>query len=423
MLRPDVDQAVEICLDPDRMRAHLQPLLAPHGKVEAVRIAKAHRSASRRRDPHPLVALYEVDVREAGGPAPRTLRCYGKVCRHGVDAHAATAAASRALQLPELALLLWPWPSDAGLPQLARLLDLDATRPFWGEPAQAVEALRYEPECRATLRYTRPGGEPLYAKTFSDERGAAIHGRFAWFWERSQQDGLAPRVARPLHYAAADRTLWQESATGTPLREWLDREAGSAWPQALARAIATVHDAPRELAGPAQQDTAHWLVEVGRRRQKIVRALPDLAGRAGATAAAIERAAQGLPSYAPVPIHGDFHVDQVWFDGERIVLFDFDEFALGDPMQDLAAFLVRLPEEQDAQSFTTPWVQAYAQHAPRHFCPVRLAWHLAVQQLLRASRAFVFQVPDWRAEVQRRLACAESLAQAAQRTSLEEVVQ
>ena len=411
MLNGDIDRAIDTCLDPEQMRDHLQPLLAPRGAVEAVRIAKAHRSASRRRDPHPLVALYEVRLRDEAGTPARTLRCYGKVCRAGV---AAGQPAGGARSLPELGMLLWTWPADDALPQLARLLDPDATRPFWDEPAQAVEAVRYEPERRATLRYTRASGPALYAKTFVDERAEAIHRRFAWAWDRSRRDARAPRVARPLVYDAATRTHWQEAATGTPLGEWLQRDAGQAWLSPLACAIATVHDAPRELAGAEPQDTAHWLVEVRRRRQKIVRAVPALAASAEATVAAIEQAASTLPPHAPAVIHGDFHVDQAWFDGERIVLFDFDEFALGDPMQDLAAFLVRLPAEVDAQALAATWLTAYAQQAPQHFCAVRLRWHLAVQQLLRASRAFIFQLPDWAGEVQRRLACAETLARQAQ---------
>ncbi|WP_460890857.1 aminoglycoside phosphotransferase/kinase family protein, partial [Ramlibacter alkalitolerans] len=303
---------------------------------------------------------------------------------------------------------------DAGLPQLSGLLAPDAARPFWGEPARAVDIVRYEPECRATVRYTGARGDALYAKTFSDDRGAAIHARFAWFWERSHQDARAPLVARPLQYAAAGRTLWQESACGTPLADWIARGASGAWVLPLAHAIATVHAAPHHLAGPATQDTAHWLLEAARRRQKIARALPPLAGRADATLAAIDQSAASLPPYAPVTIHGDFHVDQAWFDGERIVLFDFDEFALGDPMQDLAAFLVRLPGEELLQPLANPWVAAYAQIAPQHFCGVRLAWHLAVQQLLRASRAFIFQLPGWQEELERRLAGAQALALQAQ---------
>ena len=56
------------------------------------------------------------------------------------------------------------------------------------------------------------------------------------------------------------------------------------------------------------------------------------------------------------------------------------------------------------------WLSAYARVAPQHFCRQRLRWHMAVQQLLQASRAFVFQVADWRGEVGRRLLRAEMLA-------------
>ncbi len=120
-----------------------------------------------------------------------------------------------------------------------------------------------------------------------------------------------------------------------------------------------------------------------------------------------------LPECAPATLHGDCHVDQAWFDGERIVLFDFDSFVLGDPMQDLASFLTHLPGEQ-APGTMACLIEAYARCAPQHFCPVRLAWHLAVQQFVRAIRAFAFQSPGWPAKVQRHLARAEALALQAQ---------
>jgi hypothetical protein len=53
---------------------------------------------------------------------------------------------------------------------------------------------------------------------------------------------------------------------------------------------------------------------------------------------------------------------------------------------------------------------AYSRHAPTRFDGRRLHWHLAVQQLLQAGRAFVFQVPDWHSQIESRLSRAESLA-------------
>lgn len=407
MLMPDAQRCVETCLDAEALRPHLQAVLSAQGAIGAVRITKAHRSASRHRDPNPLKFCCDVEIAGAA-----TQRFYGKVYRSGASAEAAPA--SGALHLPALDLLLWRWPCDPGLPQLAQLLSPQTTEPFWGAPAAEVQMPRYEPERRATLRYAHADGRVIYGKTFCDARGLAVYRRFAWMWERSQHEADAPRVARPLQCSADGRTLWQEAAQGTPLLQ-LPLSGQNAAPNAdwvlpLARAVAAVHGAPLELGGPTPRHTEHWLAEVRRRRNKISRALPELTERAYATAGAIEQAATRLPAYRPALIHGDFHPDQVWLHGQRIVLFDFDEFTLGDPMEDLAEFIVKLPEGGSSAQLVALWLGAYAQIAPQHFCPRRLRWHMAVQQLLQASRAFVFQVADWRGEVQRRLERAALLA-------------
>lgn len=94
---------------------------------------------------------------------------------------------------------------------------------------------------------------------------------------------------------------------------------------------------------------------------------------------------------------------------QRIVFHDFDEFALGDPMEDLAAFVTRLPVDRAPAEVGALVIAAYAQEAPERFGRRRLQWHLAVQMLLQASRAFVFQIDGWRDELERRLARAEAL--------------
>jgi aminoglycoside phosphotransferase (APT) family kinase protein len=411
MLMPDIDRAIETCLCESALREHLLPLLAAaHGPIGAVCVTKAHRSASRQRDPNPLTFCCEVNL--PGAP----LRFFAKLYRAGASAQAALEDAA-ALHVPELDLLLWPWPHDPGLPQLRALLDPAATRPYWGEPARDVHTLRYEPEKRAVLRYYRADGAVLYAKTYRDARANAVARRFAWMEALSQQHEHAPRVAHvrddvPID-ANSGHTLWQDAARGTPLSQQLGDAQTDAWVPALARAIAVLHAAPLDLAGNTPRSVAHWLAEVGLRRKKIVRALPDLAPLADATAHAIEQGATRLPQRTMTLIHGDFHIDQAWFDGQRIVLFDFDEFALGDPMEDLAEFVVKLPCACAlAADATLParLLGAYAQAAPQHFCRTHLAWHMAVQQLVQASRAFVFQVADWREQVQQRLARAHHLA-------------
>ncbi len=413
-----VDYTLDSCLDPEAMRPLLQQALpgaAGRGVVvDRLRVLSARRNASRHRNPHPLTLRYEAEVHDDATGAADTLQLYGKVYRGGASAQARQDAP--ALHLPQLDMLLWRWPADPGLPQLAHLLDPEQTRRWWGQPARAVSALRYEPEQRATLCYSRDAANAndrqLYVKTFSDARGEALLRRFTHFHEQSARDRGSPAVARPLGYCAQTRAFWQAPASGIPLQQALAGRDGAALPGRLAQALVAVHAAPHALAGVQAHDTAHWLMEVRRRGKKVSRAAPHLGSRVVRLADAIEQSAALLPRSPLTVIHGDFHAGQAWLDGERVVLFDFDEFAMGDPMEDVAAFLARLRTLTADPLFAARFLAAYEQIAPAQYCRYRLQWHRVVQQMLQVSRAFVFQVPDWRAELERRLTVAEALCAA-----------
>ena len=399
--------AIDTCLDPAALRDMLGAWLPGAPDIAAVRIVQARRSASKRRHPHPLTAVYELELRDG-----RTQRWYAKTWRDGASLHALPGSGPGAVAaVPPLDMLLWPWPADPGLPQLGELLDAPRALAWHGDAPAEVEVLRWEPEQRATLRYLQQGAT-LYAKTFADERGARIHERFRHVWTLAQREPAAPAVAEPLRWHAATRSVWQARAPGVPLPDVLAAGCPAQLPGRLARALTTLHGCRIEGV-ETRHDAAHWIGEAWRRAQKIGRALPGLADRAVRLADALERTSLVLPPHPAGLIHGDFHAGQVGVDrdaGGRIVFHDFDEFALGDPMEDLAAFVTRLPAGPAAAELGVRLVAAYAQHAPWRFGRHRLQWHLALQALLQASRAFVFQLPGWRDEAARRLARAEALA-------------
>jgi hypothetical protein len=413
------------CVDPQALRTLLQPL-AGDAVITQVVVSQARRSSSLHRHPHPLTACYELTLRPPAG-ALRSVRYYAKLHRPGTSAtaHAEQAAqGGQALHLPELEMLLWPWPADPGLPQLPALLDPAQTQRFWGEPAAAVQALRHTPERRATLLYTRGGDaaqpERLVAKTFSDDRGAAIHARFEHFHVLAQIDERAPTVAEPLAYDPVLRTLWQPFAHGEPLATHMAApmaDQADALASRVAYAWATVHGAPAALAGAQVRDRAHWLRELQRRQVKIDRSAPALGERAARLVHTLTLASGQMPEPEPTLIHGDCHPDQLWVSGEQIVLFDFDEFALGDPMEDLAEFVTKLDAIEGGARFGTLMLASYAQLAAQHFSHRRLRWHMAVQQLLQATRAFIFQLPGWPELMAARLARAEALAPQAEQES------
>ena len=420
------------------MRDRLQRLLPGFAdrtlRIERLHVRQARRNASRHRNPSPMTLCYALDVRDTVGGRTGTQVLCAQVFREmSADAPhrgehrtrlVAPAFGPAMAVLPELGMVVWALPNDPALPQLRTLLDPArvATALPWRALGVAradvaaidAELFRYEPQRRATLRCTlrRHGGAPaltLFGKTFCDEQARALQDRFAHVWRLRAPD--APRVARPLGWCAATRTFWQAAAQGVPLAEALDGAHGAALAARVARALAHLHAAPLALASTEEpHSVAHWLQEARRRQTKIGRADPALAGRVARIADAIEARA---PRHRARPlglVHADFHPEQVWCDGARIVLFDFDEFALGDPMEDVAAFVLKLGHAGRPPALREAFVAAYADAAPARHDRAALGWHLAVQSLVQACRAFVFQRPGWAAELARRLAASEAHA-------------
>lgn len=401
-------------------------------EIEGLRIAKVRRNASRWRNPCPIAVCYALELREpSSGKRGRQL-LYAKAFRDGGSREAFARLDRATLATPaygppvahlaEADMVVWSLPNDPGLPQLVPLLDElhgNASLPWsalgleQGAPIRVeTELLRYEPEERASLRCTLRNGDQarvIYGKTFSDERGRDIARRFEHFWQRAATDSHAPLVARPLGYAASERIFWQAAAEGRPLGQALDEERDASPMLALARALAALHG--ESLPGTPERTSTHWVEEARRRRVKISRALPALADRAARVEAAIGRHAGRFADAARSLIHGDFHIDQVWLQGKRPLFFDFDEFAQGDPLEDLAACLARLARPAWPADFVAALGAAltgeYARCAGRNFDARRLQWHLAVQYLVQASRAFVFQKPRWQEELAGMLGRAE----------------
>jgi hypothetical protein len=394
-----------------------------------LRVRQVRRSSSRRRHPHPAMLCVDLDVHEPARAAGGVQRLYGKAYRDGASA-AAYAQACQATwarpefgpalaHLPALDMLWWAWPNDPGLPQLPLLMDpqrAQAALPaaLQGQRVLQVQALRHEPEARATLccDLQGPGGrtQRIYGKTFCDIRGAAIHQRFVQMWAQTTRHPQAALVAQPLGYDSATHTVWQSAAPGRPLMAPGGEPELLEALQALGAALAQLHGqgAPAQLP---HRSVAHGLQALTRRRDKIERVAPELAQRVATVAQALESGAATLPAPLETLIHGDMHPEQVWVHKGRVLLFDFDEWALGNPMEDLAAFITRLQQLPTTVSVAEARVHAlllgHRCAAPGLWQPGWLRWQLALQSLLQASRAFIFQLPGWPQALAERLARAE----------------
>lgn len=398
-------------------------------RIDALEVHSARRNTSIARNPSPMTLCYALQVSTPQPPRSGSQMLLAQVYRPGLAAAAyeqhrqrnhlvAPAFGEPLVHLPALNLLLWALPNDPGLPQLSTLLDPACAAAALPARLRGVEAhlplelLRYAPLRRATLRCTL-GGRTLYAKTFFDGRARDIHARFDWFWQLAQRDRDAPLVAEPLGFDPGTRTVWQAQAVGVQLQQKLASPEAPDLLGRVAEALARLHGAPlAPSAAAVPRSAAHWLAEVRRRQNKIARIDPALAVRAQRLAGAIEQQAAHAATRPLSLIHGDCHPDQFWVHDGRIVLFDFDEFTLGDPMEDLAEFVLKQEQLGAAPTLASIFIERYAAAAPRRFDARSLAWHLAIQSLLQVSRAFIYQQPGWQDELERRLCAAESRAKA-----------
>ncbi|MEQ1804880.1 MAG: hypothetical protein ABL900_05835 [Burkholderiaceae bacterium] len=404
--------------------------------IDEVRTSKVRRSSSLRRNPHPITMCLDLQVRDCASGGLRVQRFYAKAFRGGASAAAFAATDRSALVAPaigvalahveELDMLLWAWPNDPSLPQLAVLVDPlrlpghlpEAVRAL-GTPVGSADVLRCEPEQRATLACTLVGADAaqahhvVFGKTFLEAHMAqTLHERFDHFWQLAQTDRAAPWVAQSLGWDRATRTLWQAAAPGQPLMAVAQSEDAGADFARIGGALARLHLAALPVS--KSRSTEHWLAELRRLVQKIGRIAPHLAARALALGETMQAATLRLPPVRQAMIHGDFHPEQVWLHGERVVFFDFDEFSLGNPMEDLAEFSVKLAQSgvapQRCERHVASLIAAYRDAAPHLFSAPWLQWHRALQTLLQASRAFIYQEPGWPGLVDVRLAASQHLA-------------
>jgi hypothetical protein len=387
---------LDLYTDPAAMRPALQSLRGLSSQVRRVDVLHATRRAPRR-DPASracrIAVCYRVETAARGHEI-----LYGKVYPGNVCAEltAGTGVPPAPEWLREIDMIFWRFPHDPGLPQLGALLD------------GRTELVRYRPEERATLRR----GD-LYAKTFRGDDGAGLCARFQQLALISNEPGSF-EVAAPFSYDASTRTFWQQGIEAPALAEVITSGNCAALMALAAQGLAALHGAEPRF-GPARSN-AELAAASLRRAAKIGRCMPRLGPQAQGVAEAIAGhvpAAAGhvltAASEASVQIHGDFHMDQLRVREGRLVLFDLDELAIGDPLEDLASFVVKCPlrDARLARQACAALIEAYARCRPALFDAARLSWHLSVQWLHKASRAYVWQRPGWRAAAEEALAQAE----------------
>ncbi len=320
------------------------------------------------------------------------------------------------IHLDDQGMVVWAFPNDPVLHALPDVTDSARVKKHFPYPslpagftakeisAVDVEIINYRPELRCTVRYKLVGktsAMTIYGKSFADNCGAEIYRRLERMWQLSQQSGSDFPMPRPLGYNRETQTIWQEEFPGRPLAEIINRDNYAALISDAVKRLAFIHQS--DVPTSARITIENHLEEIQKKTAKLVQAFPAVKDSLSKTVELLERRLSKLPAANDCVIHGDFHLRQLMVHDNQVALFDFDEFAIGDPAQDLANFIADLHAQSFDKDFVVAMsaklIEVYCQHTGWSADADLLNWHLAVQFITRAYRAYLQQKPNLETQV------------------------
>lgn len=315
----------------------------------------------------------------------------------------------RAAYVPDLDLILQVFPFDHKLPALQPLMEGalgGLSDPImarfgpgdWRLNEWQAEPVRYRVDLRASVKLTISAIEQgsgsaadrrFYAKIYSSgdqvERAWNVQQDLEIALQAAGEPfGLAPVVA----YLPADWVLVHDEVQGISLRHIArgdDPERAAEAVRRAARTVAALHRLP--IAAPVHR------IELDRtdpeRLRRFAESLrisrPDLASAVAEIETEIIARLDAMGRLPSVPVHGDLKPIHFLVEDDRVVLLDFDKFAVGEPMLDVTSMLMLFRRERTlGPSLARVFAEEYFAHAPAAW-EQRLAPHYAWAILVEAS--------------------------------------
>jgi Phosphotransferase enzyme family len=310
--------------------------------------------------------------------------------------------------------LVWAFPYDPSLPDLADVAWGPEVASRLGAAAVGVQPLRYRPRRRAVFRY-RVLGRDRSGRRWETAFGKVLPSSKADRARRAAGavvDGPETlRLSMPVGSLGDDVFVF-EPARGRSLRELL--VAGGALPSpgrvaGLPEAVAGAGRRLPELGRPSPIQSAEASAAVLRRL------VPDSAGDVDRVVEAVSEGAARPAPVAPA-VHGDLYEAQVFVDRDySLGLIDLDDLGPGDPAMDAANFCAHLLVLALAVPAAAGRLAAYRALVREAFLlrlgisASELAWREALATLLLASGPFRVLDPRWPGEVTRRIRLAVRL--------------
>jgi hypothetical protein len=279
--------------------------------------------------------------------------------------------------LPDVRLLLEPYPPDAALPALPHLTNPEEARALLEDSIRAAapayrdlrlqavtpRVVRYNPGSRCTILYRidyppglaagRPWPDIVVVKTYHRDKGQRAYAAMRALWESPLATGNEVTLAEPLAFLPDLNVLVQgpirEEQT---LQDLIETALRTGTPEVRAELDAYLHKTAAGLAalhqGEVPADTSRaWedeRDEVQAVADRVGLALPEMAGVLAPLLARLEARAAAHPADPPGPAHGTFRPAQVLLNHGQIGFIDFDSFCRAEPALDVALFVEKIKD-------------------------------------------------------------------------------
>jgi hypothetical protein len=254
--------------------------------------------------------------------------------------------------LPQANLALWTFPDDPGILGMAHVVRcgsalfeqcgaLDVSPWSGPRPEMQVDVVRYVPSKRCVLRYdSRSADEPVFfGKVYGEHVNAGrLYDQMCALYDWTQQSAPELLVSRPLGCDRRLNAIWQASPGGETFPELLPGLDLLQTMRRIAAAVAALHRGP--VQPQHTQPVADEWRKLQRARDALLRFYPDLAREIHDTLDTL-LALQPDEPLELHPIHGDLHCSQILLRDRHVAIIDFDLYAFGDPLLDVARLLSR----------------------------------------------------------------------------------
>lgn len=254
------------------------------------------------------------------------------------------------------------------------------------------------------------GSAPVIAKCYADDTGARTRRVMAAVAAAlARRDSVVLAAPAALGYDTARRCLVQTRAGGVPFLELAGTKDFLPALRLAGEALAELHGLPL-VEGEAKRLADHVAELMHPHPLELARRLPADQARIEGLLAALQAAEQRLArDVEPRPVHRDFHLRQLFLDGRRVWLIDWDLYARGDPALDLGNFVMYLETRLDAdiQVSTEAFLDGYFSRAADDIYP-RIALYKALNYLRRACKHCRLGQPGWGGKATQMLERAEA---------------